>query len=206
MAKQLTARQREVLDVIKRYIEEKGYCPSIRELGPVLGIASLRGVTIHLDALEKKGWITRESKSRSIRVLSASPREAHSTKVPVLGTIAAGVPLLAVENIESYVAVPPQMGTDSDVLFALRVRGDSMIDDHIVDGDIIIIRKQDSAEHGQIVAALIGEEATVKRIDLRSKPPRLLPANVNYQPIELKDDESYLLGRVVGLLRSIEAL
>lgn len=206
MAKQLTARQREVIEAIQSFIAANGYGPSIRELGPMLGIASLRGVTIHLDALEKKGWITRESKSRSIRVLGPSAAPVPGRSVPILGTIAAGVPLLAIENVESQLTVPPQMASGADEVFALRVRGDSMIGDHIADGDIIIVRKQDSAEHGKIVAALIGDEATVKRLDLRSNPPRLLPANENYRPIEMTPDDSRILGQVIGLMRSIDGM
>lgn len=205
MAKQLTARQRQVLDTIRSFMVDKGYGPSIRELGAILSIGSLRGVTIHLDALEKKGWISRENKSRSIRILGHSVGPSQMRSVPLLGTISAGLPLLAVENVESYISVPGSLGSESDELFALKVRGDSMIDDHIVDGDIIVVRKQASAEHGQIVAALIGEEATVKRLDLRARPPRLLPANQNYQPIELPESESGILGRVVGLVRPAES-
>ncbi|MCX6345051.1 MAG: transcriptional repressor LexA [Armatimonadetes bacterium] len=204
MAKQLTARQREVLDTIQSFISANGYCPSIRELGPMLGISSLRGVTIHLDALQRKGWITRNSKSRAIRVLAPSADDVRSRRVPLLGTIAAGVPLLAVENIESYISVSHQMVGDSGSLFALKVRGDSMIDDHIMDGDIIVVHKQNSAKHGQIVAALIGEEATVKRLDLNSQPPRLLPSNANYEPIAFDSQDSILLGRIVGLIRSVD--
>jgi len=205
MAKQLTARQRQMLDAIRDFILDKGYCPSIRELGPMLGISSLRGVTIHLEALERKGWITRENKSRSIRVLGPTPA-SPGRSVPLLGTISAGIPLLAVENVESHVTIPLTMALESDELFALRVRGDSMIDDHIVDGDVIVVRKQESAEHGQIVAALIGDEATVKRLDLNSQPPRLLPANPNYDAIALPAGESIVLGLVIGLLRSIDSL
>lgn len=205
MAKQLTARQRQVFDTIRDYIVDKGYCPSIRELGPMLGISSLRGVTIHLDALERKGWITREKKSRAIRLLGPTPA-SPGRSVPLLGTISAGIPLLAVENVESHVTIPLQMALESDEVFALKVRGDSMIDDHIVDGDVIVVRKQESAEHGQIIAALIGDEATVKRLDLHSRPPRLLPANPNYDPIAFPPGESIVLGRVIGLLRSVDSL
>ena len=209
MAKQLTARQREMLDAIRNFFTEHGYSPSIRDLGPLLGISSLRGVTIHLDALEKKGWITRERASRSIRVLAPMPdgvRQPVGFPILVLGTIAAGVPLLAVENVESYISVPPEMVKPSDELFALRVRGDSMIDDHIADGDIIVVRSQEWAESGQIVAALIGDEATVKRLDTRSQPPRLLPANPHYDPIELTPDNIRILGPVIGLFRAYQTV
>ncbi|MCE5198873.1 MAG: transcriptional repressor LexA [Armatimonadota bacterium] len=208
MGKQLTARQREVLNAIKNFIAENGYPPSIRELRPTLGISSLRGVTIHLDALERKGWIQRARTSRSIRVLSpVLPGYDYSRmrSVPVLGTIAAGIPLLAVENVESYVSVPANITNTSYDLFALRVHGDSMCGDHILDGDTIIIRKQESADHGQIVAALISDEATVKRLDSMSSPPRLLPSNPAYDPIVPEEGSLVILGTLVGLIRSYES-
>lgn len=205
--KTLTARQREVLDAIRDYRTQRGYIPSIRELGKLLGISSLRGVTIHLDALEKKGWIQRESTSRSIRLLTPSEGEESipQRSVPLLGTIAAGIPLLAVENVESYVPITSEMAGRSGDLFALRVRGDSMIEDHIMDGDVIVVRSSASADNGAIVAALIGDEATVKRLDSVSKPPRLLPANPNYQPIPLDSEDARILGTIVGLIRTFEA-
>jgi repressor LexA len=203
MGKQLTARQREVLDAVRVYSIERGYPPSIRELRPMLGVSSLRGVTIHLDALERKGWIQRESTSRSIRLL-APTSEAQSASIPLLGTISAGLPLLAVENVESHVSVPADLVRESEDLFAVKVRGESMIEDHILDGDTIIVRSQSAAEHGEIVAALIGDEATVKRLDMRSAMPRLLPSNPNYEPIEPENGELVILGVVVGLTRSYE--
>ncbi len=202
MSKELTARQREVLDAIIDYQARKGYMPSIRELGKALGISSLRGVTIHLDALERKGYIERESTSRSIKVLEGSSDSGPQVFVPLLGSIAAGLPLLAVENVESYVPIPAEIARNGKDLFALRVRGDSMIDDAILHGDTIIVRSQPSADHGDIVAALIGDEATVKRLDSVSRPARLLPANPSYLPIDLDREDARILGKVVGLLRS----
>ena len=208
MGKDLTARQQQVLDTVRHYAWEKGYPPSIRELGKLLGIRSLRGVTIHLDALVRKGWIERESTSRSIRILSPAsqgPMGMPPVYVPVLGTIAAGIPLLAVENVESYVPVPPEIASKGRELFALQVKGDSMIGDHMLEGDTIVVRNQGRAEHGDVVAALIGDEATVKGLDLRSKPPRLVPANESYEPIELVEDDVKILGVVIGLIRAYES-
>lgn len=203
MAAGLTQRQREVLDAIRNYIIDNGYPPSIRELGKSLGIGSLRGVTIHLDALERKGWIHRERTSRSIRILGTSPSLSPAVRqIPLLGSIAAGAPILAIENIESYVTAPPETVAASDEAFALRVRGDSMVGDGILDGDVIIVRSQLSADHGEIVAALIGDEATVKRLDLNSRPRRLLPSNPNYEPIPLAREDVRILGKVTGLLRT----
>ena len=207
MGKQLTARQREVLDSIREYIAEKGYVPSIRELGRILGISSLRGVTIHLDALEKKGWIHRESTSRSIQVLAPVAEDSNHApthSIPLLGTIAAGIPLLAIENVEAYIPVSTDIAPTLENLFALKVKGDSMIGDHILDGDTIVIRSQASAENGEVIAALINDEATVKRLDIKSQPPRLLPSNPIYEPIELTQDNVRILGKVVGLIRSYE--
>ena len=125
--------------------------------------------------------------------------------VPVLGTIAAGIPLLAVENVESYVPVPPEIASKGRELFALQVKGDSMIGDHMLEGDTIVVKNQGRADHGDVVAALIGDEATVKRLDLRSKPPRLVPANESYEPIELVEDDVKILGVVIGLIRAYES-
>lgn len=203
MAGTLTQRQREVLDAIRNYIIEKGYPPSIRELGRSLSIGSLRGVTIHLDALERKGWIHRERTSRSIRILGPSPALSPAVRqIPLLGAIAAGAPILAVENIESYITAPPETSASTEEAFALRVRGDSMVGDGILDGDLIIVRSQQSADHGDVVAALIGDEATVKRLDLNSRPRRLLPSNPNYEPILLAREDVRILGKVTGLLRT----
>ncbi|MHB9035200.1 MAG: transcriptional repressor LexA [Armatimonadota bacterium] len=190
MGKQLTARQREVFDAIRSYSIEKGYPPSIRELRPILGISSLRGVTIHLDALERKGWIQRESTSRSIRLLAPMPDSPAMTplaSIPLLGNISAGLPLLAVENVESYVSVPTGFAGESDDMFALKVRGDSMIGDHILDGDTIIVRSRNAAEHGDIVVALVDDEVTVKRLGPENEKLRIL-------------------GVVVGLTRSYEPI
>lgn len=202
MSKELTDRQREVLDAIREFQTRKGYPPSIREMGKILGISSLRGVTIHLDALQRKGWIERESTSRSIRLLTADGVAEDRNMIPVIGSIAAGVPLPAIENVEGYIPVPVEMAAHAKDLFALRVKGDSMIGDAILDGDTIIVRSQPSAEHGEIVAALIGDEATVKRLDSISKPARLLPSNPSYEPIQLAREDVRILGKVMGLVRS----
>lgn len=203
MSKLLTARQHQVLNTLQDYLDKNGYAPSIRELRQLLGISSLRGVTIHLDALEKKGWIHRESTSRSIRILIPRHQKPQSTRsIPLLGTITAGLPILAVENIERNLQVPEEFSSPDDNLFALRVRGDSMTGDLIGDGDILIVHAQSSADNGDIVAALIGDEATVKRLDTKSQPPKLLPSNPDYDPIELKQYDCKILGKVIGLIRS----
>lgn len=204
MSRGLTARQREVLDAIREFQSRKGYPPSIRELGKILGISSLRGVTIHLDAIQKKGWIERESTSRSIRLLSARGYNDARVSVPLIGSITTGLPLLAVENVESYVPIPAEMAGNAKELFALRFKGDSMIEDAILDGDTIIVRSQPSAEHAEIVAALVGGEATVKRLDAVTKPARLVPSNPAYETIELTRADVRILGKMVGLVRSCD--
>lgn len=204
MSKILTPRQRAVLEFIIRFIDRNGYPPSIREMGAEFGIKSLRGVTVHLDALERKGFIRRDQGSRTIKVVQphGSQTLSGSVKIPILGTIAAGIPLLAVENMEGEVIVPRAMlGTTEDP-FALHVKGDSMVGAHILDGDIVVIRPQQSADDGDLVAALIGEEATVKRLKLQNGLAFLLPANPAYDPIPLQGKDCRLLGKVISLLRT----
>ena len=200
----LTQRQQSVFDFIVGYIDRHGYPPSIREIGAAFGISSLRGVTVHLDALEKKGFIRRERTSRSIQILRqhASPDGSAFLRVPILGTIAAGTPLLAVENIEGEMSVPRAMLGGTEGGFLLRVRGDSMTGAHIMDGALVVIRPQQTAENGDLVAALLGDEATVKRFRIEGEEASLLPANPAYQPIPLRSTDVRLIGRVVGLLRT----
>lgn len=204
MRKELTARQRSIFDSIIRYIERNGYPPSIREIGTEFGIKSLRGVTVHLDALERKAFIQRERTSRSIKILKppVSFRENELVRLPILGTIAAGEPLLAVENIEGELSVPRAMLGAADEAFLLRVRGDSMVGAHILPGDIVVIKRQQTADSGDLVAALIGDEATVKQLRLESGRAILMPANPAYQPIPMGGRESRLIGKVIALLRN----
>ena len=203
MTRQLTKRQESILAFITRYVNQHGYPPSIREIGPAFGIKSLRGVTIHLDALERKGYIRRESTSRSIQVLASDAGKVDSyVRLPILGAIAAGAPLLAEQNIEGEMAVPGAMLRGITDAFLLRVRGDSMVDTHILDGDIVVIRPQQTAENGEIVAALLGDEATVKRFRIEGEESALTPANRAYEPIPLRGKDIRLIGKVIGLLRT----
>lgn len=205
MSKKLTQRQKAVLDFIIKYVAEHGYPPSIREMRAEFGIASLRGVTVHLDALERKGYIRRESTSRSIQILKTEADSSRDDLVPLplLGAIAAGAPLLASENIEAEISVPRAMlGAVRDA-FLLRVKGDSMVEAHIMDGDLVVIRPQRSAGNGDLVAALIdGEEATIKRLRTDYDSVVLAPANPAYQPIPLEGADVRLIGKVIGLLRA----
>ncbi|HLH80171.1 MAG TPA: transcriptional repressor LexA [Chthonomonas sp.] len=206
MAKGLTEKQQQILDFIVKYIEEKGYPPSIREIGNAFNISSLRGVTVHLDALQRKGKITRLSTSRSITVVGhtgPSTRHREFSLVPLVGTIAAGQPITATQNVEGYVPVPPNLRASGN-LFALRVRGDSMIDAHILDGDIVIVKEQNTANNGDIVAVLLGDEATVKQIQFTPQGAKLIAANPAYPPIPIQREDSRIMGKVVGLIRNYE--
>lgn len=203
MKKQLTARQRDILDYIIQHIERHGYPPTIREIGAQFGIKSLRGVTVHLDALERKGCIRRERTSRSIQVLRIPENNKAETLVnlPLVGTTAAGTPRLAFEHIEAEIAIPVSIAGNGDGTFLLRVKGDSMVDAHIVDGDLVIVKPQQYAENGDLVVALLGEEATVKRLRVENGQMALMPANRMYEPILLKDADVRIIGKVIGVLR-----
>ncbi len=196
----LTARQKEIYDFLLRVIREKGYAPSIPEIGARFKIASTNGVSDHLKALEKKGYIRRVGK-RAIEVVNALGKTAliATREVPVLGRIAAGKPFLSEENIEGYLAMPSDMG--SGKLFALQVKGDSMTGAGIQDGDRVIIKQQTTAENGQIICALIEGEATLKRFFINNGVVTLKAENEKYAPIVLSRGEFRVVGRVIGLIR-----
>ncbi len=206
MRKKLTARQQEIYDFIAQVIRNNGYPPTIREIMVAFGIASTNGVRTTLTALEKKGYIRRTAMlSRSIELtdyqdasLSGDVRE-----VPVIGRVAAGEPILATENIERTLAVDSGFVPRGNV-FALKVEGDSMRDAGIFDGDFVLARQQESAHQGEIVVAVIGEEATVKRYYREGSQVKLMPENKAYQPIVVgKSSDSFrIAGKIVGLMRS----
>ncbi len=214
----MTDRQQEVFTFIVNFIETEGFPPTIREMQEGLGIGSLRGVTIHLDALHKKGFIERlggkngPRTSRGIRILARvegrqKDEDAGITRLPLIGTIAAGTPLLATQNIEDIIPVPSVLVRGGvGACFLLRVQGESMTGAHILPGDLVIIQPQPSAENGEIVAARIGEEATVKRFSRHGNRVELQAQNPNYAPIPLrKADNAAIIGKVVGLLRGYGA-
>jgi repressor LexA len=200
----LTERQREVLDFISDSIRKRGYPPTLREIGSHFGIRSTNGVNDHLRALEKKGFLHREDlKSRALRPLFT---EDDFVDVPVLGKVAAGQPLLAVQNYEDTVKVDRFFIGQSREVFALRVKGDSMIEAGIFDGDYVFIRKQLQASSGEIVVAMIGDEATVKRYYPEGDNIRFQPANAAMSPIIVRkrDFRSVnLLGVVIGVYRKM---
>src|SRR5579883_538242 len=154
MTRGLTDKQERILSFIVDYVNDKGYPPSIREIGNHFNISSLRGVTVHLDALERKGYIQRKATSRSITVIGktgATAPHRNVAMVPLLGTIAAGVPITAMQNVDGQVPVPQEMMRSGDNIFALQVKGDSMIGAHIMPRDIVVIKEQRNAENGDLV-------------------------------------------------------
>jgi repressor LexA len=200
MLPSLTARQKAIYDFLLKTIREKGFAPSIPEIGRQFKIASTNGVSDHLKALEKKGYIRRVGK-RAIEVVNALGKTVLSATrdVPVLGRVPAGKPLFSEENIEGILSIPDDMG--SGKLFALQVKGDSMIGAGILDGDKVIVKQQGTAENGEIVCAIINGEATLKRFFKKDGVITLKAENEKYAPIIVSEGEFRIAGRVVGLLR-----
>jgi repressor LexA len=198
----LTKRQQEIFDYIKRYAADHGYPPTVRDIGKAIGLTSSSTVHAHLANLEKIGLLRRDpTKPRAIEVLVDKAKQAIAPPgLPLVGQVAAGQPVLAEENIEEYVDVPGIAGGD-DAGFILRVRGDSMKDAGILEGDHVIVRQQETAKNGEIVVALVGEEATVKRFFRESDHVRLQPENEALEAIRTRDVK--LLGRVVGVCRRV---
>ncbi|HLN11719.1 MAG TPA: transcriptional repressor LexA [bacterium] len=203
MGKGLTKRQREILAYVMDNMQERGYPPSVREIGTALGLTSSSTVHSHLAALEKKGFIHRDpSKPRAIEILKdgASQPPKRVVHVPVLGRIAAGQPIFAEENIEDVFPLPRDFVRE-DAAFILRVRGDSMIDAGIHDGDYLVVRQQATANNGEIVAAMLGDEATVKRYYRERDHIRLQPENSTMSPIIARDVT--VLGKAIALIRRL---
>jgi repressor LexA len=198
----LTKRQQEIFDFVRKYVGEHGYPPTVRDIGKAIGLTSSSTVHAHLANLEKLGLLRRDpTKPRAIEVLKDKAREVVAPAgLPVVGQVAAGQPVLADENIEEYVPVPGIAGGD-DGEFVLRVKGDSMKDAGILEGDFVIVRRQETAGDGDIVVALVGEEATVKRFFREEDHVRLQPENDAMEPIRTR--EAHVLGRVVGLCRRV---
>ncbi len=213
---ELTDRQREVLDFIVKETEVRGFPPTIREIGEEMDIRSTNGVNDHLKALERKGYLNRgEQQSRSLvptkrarLVLGLGKRpDATLVEVPLLGRVAAGAPLLATENIEDSVKIDSfLLGGSGKEVFALRVKGESMVDDGIFDGDFLFVKKTPTAQPGEIVVALIEDEATVKRYYPEGERIRFQPANKTMDPIYVARSDfrsTMLLGIVVGVYRKM---
>jgi repressor LexA len=207
MAKGLTKRQQMILQYILEYVQSEGFPPSIREIGKEFGIGSLRGVTVHLEALAKKGYITRSNTPRSIKITHPSMQTANrAVMLPLLGSIAAGAPILAQEHVEDLIPVPAEMVRNIEHAFLLRVRGDSMTGDGILPRDLVVVKPQQVANHGDLVAVLLGDEATVKRLHLDPKGAKLMPSNPAYEPIKVETEDARVIGRIVGLIRDYEGM
>ncbi|HXF81738.1 MAG TPA: transcriptional repressor LexA [bacterium] len=202
MGAPLTDRQRQVLEHIAASIRRTGIVPSVREIGSALGLRSPSTVHQHLKVLERKGYIKRAGdRMRVMEVLDRRmvPHGDEVASLPLVGRVSAGTPILADENIEEMIPVPRKMvGWHDDSCFLLTVRGDSMINAGIHPGDLVIVRSQPTAEAGEIVVALLGEEATVKRLRYEEGRPYLQPENPRYPPIY---EAFEIIGKVVGLLR-----
>jgi repressor LexA len=198
----LTKRQQEIFDFIKRYSARHGYPPTVRDIGKAIGLTSSSTVHAHLANLEKIGLLRRDpTKPRAMEVLVDKAKKAVAPAgLPLVGRVAAGQPILAEENIEDYVDVPPIAG-GADGEYILQVAGDSMKNAGILEGDYVVVHSQETARDGEIVVALVGEEATVKRFFKESDHVRLQPENEALEPIRTRDVR--VLGRVVGVFRTV---
>jgi len=208
----LTKRQEQTLDFIRSSIDQRGYPPPLREIGEHRGIRSTNGVNDHLRALERKGYLRREDmKSRALRLVEdeapkTSPSDEDLIEIQIVGRVAAGLPLLAEENVIDTVHVDRMLVKGGRDVFGLRVAGDSMIEAGILSGDYIFVRKQSHADRGEIVVALIGDEATVKYYFPERDYVRFQPANAQMAPILVRATDfksTMLLGKVVGVYRSL---
>ena len=204
---ELTKRQKKVFDYLRKEVQEKGFPPSIREIGKAIGIVSLRGVTGHLEALERKGYIERKAGARAIRIkrgqIHALPGGGGS-RVPLLGQIAAGSPIFAQETIEDELLVDERF-VPKGTVFALKIKGESMIGAGILNGDYVLVQQQATVQEGEIAAVLVGDEATVKRFHKRQGVVELVSENPRMKPIRLteKDPTIRILGKVVGVMRRV---
>ena len=214
--KDLRPRQQQILNSIKQHLAQKGYPPSVREIGEAIGLSSSSTVHFHLNALEEKGYLRRDpAKPRAIELLNSDmdtsgipladpandvppPRVSYA---PIIGRVTAGAPILAVENIEDYFPIPADLARDADVFF-LRVRGDSMIEASILDKDLLLVRQQSSATNGDIVVAMLADDlVTVKRFFREKNHVRLQPENAAMEPIYSRDVS--VLGKVIGVFRTL---
>lgn len=203
--RELTRRQQEILDFIRSEIHRRGFPPAVREIGEAVGLSSSSTVHSHLAALEAKGFIRRDpSKPRALEVLDYRDSDravdyGQVRAIPMVGQVAAGVPILAAENIDATLTLPVELA-DEDT-FILRVKGDSMIEAGILDGDYVVVRQQQTATNGDIVVAMIEDEATVKRFFKESDRVRLQPENSSMEPIYARDVS--VLGKVQALFRRL---
>jgi len=201
MAGPLTAKQQMILDFLKSEIRQNGYPPTVREICDAVGLSSTSTVHAHLETLERKGYIRRSpAKNRSTEILEEDfyTNTRELVNVPIVGRVAAGVPILAEENIEDTFPIPIDY-VKNDTCFMLHVKGQSMVDEGILDGDLVLVRQQQDANDGDIVIALLEDSATVKTFRRDGEFIQLTPANKEYQPITVRDCD--ILGKVIGLYR-----
>lgn len=212
MKNKLTDRQEEILTFIKQFTVGSGYPPTLREIGKHFQISSTFGVKRHLEALVKKGFINIESNaSRGISLVKKNFDDNTDTnwsdenafvKIPVVGRVAAGLPITAIENLESSLIIDPSFLKKAEDAFALRVKGDSMINAGINDKDLVIVSPYEQAKNGDIVVAMLNDEATVKKFELVNNKIRLIPENNAYNPIEVNSQDDFkLVGKVKGVVR-----
>lgn len=206
----LTERQEEILSFIQKFQQEYGYPPTLREIGKQFKISSTFGVKKHVDALAKKGYLN--ILSNASRGISINKSESFETtinvsdnftnKIPIIGRVAAGSPILADENIEGSILIDPKFLKKSDKSFALKVKGDSMVDAGIFEGDLVIINPQADVKNGDIIVARLNDEVTVKVYELKNNVVRLIPQNQSYNPIVIENKEEFsIVGKVTGVLR-----
>ena len=197
----LTKRQQEIFDFIKRYSTRHGYPPTVRDIGKAIGLTSSSTVHAHLANLEKLGLLRRDpTKPRAMEILDKAKKAVMPSGLPLVGRVAAGQPILAEENIEEHLDVPSVAGGDQGD-YVLRVAGDSMKNAGILEGDYVVVHSTETAQNGEIVVALLGEEATVKRFYKEADHVRLQPENEALEPIRTRDVK--VLGRVVGVCRRV---
>lgn len=205
MSKGLTEKQEKILNFIRDYKNQNGYPPTLREIAAEFGMSSTFGVKRHLDALIKKGYLNKESNaSRGIKFVKNEDEEipAGIKKIPVIGRVAAGTPILAMENIEGNIIIDPTLTGKSRNCFALKVKGDSMINAGIFEGDLVIVAPQANAFNDEIIVARLEDEVTVKRFEFKNNQARLIPENEGYKPIDVTGKESFsVVGKVIGVLR-----
>ena len=201
MNEELSDRQSRILEYIRHVSRTRNYPPSVREIGEAVGLSSSSTVHNHLNQLERRGMIRRDpSKSRTVQLVRDAREEEvakGAVRLPLVGNVAAGTPILAEQNIEDHILISDQLAQDG--WFLLKVRGDSMVNAGILDGDLVLVRPQPSADNGQIIVAMVDSEATVKRLDRRNGTMRLLPENHDYEPIVAPDAQ--VVGLVKGVMR-----
>jgi len=212
MKTELTDRQNEILVFIKEFLAENGFPPTLREIGKKFQISSTFGVKRHLIALEKKGYLKVESNASRGIAITKSDDETGTTpvfsiheafnKIPIVGRVAAGSPILAIENIEGSVVVDPTFIKNAENAFALKVQGDSMINEGIFEGDLVIVSPEDKGKNGDIIVAMLEDEVTVKTLSMDKNKVTLIPANENYKPITVEGEREFsIIGKVKGVVR-----